>query len=86
MKQFLGLSSGLCMMRAFLCHENGAWLNYMICRDELSLAMLFWEDMITLISMLEVSLFLCQYELLFESFGSEHSCHNKENYIENYVS
>ena len=21
----------------------------------------------------------------FESFGSEHSCHNKENYIENYA-
>ena len=34
------------------------------CRDELYFAMLFWEDMIALISMLEVLLFLCQYELL----------------------
>ena len=38
------------------------------------------------ISRLEVLLLLRQYELLFESIGSEHSCHNKENYIEKYVS
>ena len=35
------------------------------------------------VSMLEVLLFLCHFYL--ESFGSEHSCHNKENYIENSV-
>ena len=39
-------------------------LTIWFCRDELSFAMLFWEDMISLISMLEVLLFLCQYELL----------------------
>ena len=39
-------------------------LTIWFCRDELSFAMLFWEDMIALISMLEVLLFLCQYELL----------------------
>ena len=35
-------------------HYQTIWF----CRDELSLAMLFWEDMIALISMLEVLLFL----------------------------
>ena len=39
-------------------------LTIWFCRDELSFAMLFWEDMIALISMLEVLLLLCQYELL----------------------
>ena len=39
-------------------------LTIWFCRDELSFAMLFWEDMITSISMLEVLSFLCQYELL----------------------
>ena len=35
-------------------HDQTIWF----CRDELSFAMLFWEDMIALISMLEVLLFL----------------------------
>ena len=39
-------------------------LTIWFCRDELSLAMLFWDDIIILISVLEVLLFLCQYELL----------------------
>ena len=39
-------------------------LTIWFCRDELSFAMLFWEDMIALISMLELLLLLCQYELL----------------------
>ena len=39
-------------------------LTIWFCRDELSFAMLFWEDMIALICMLEVLLLLCQYELL----------------------
>ena len=39
-------------------------LTIWFCRDEISFAMLFWEDMIVLISMLEVLLFLCQYEIL----------------------
>ena len=42
MKQLLGLSSGLCMMGAFLVtkmnHGQAIWF----CRDKLSLAMLFW--------------------------------------------
>ena len=58
------------------CHRGCAWWEHScmtkmehgqtiwFCRDELSLAMLFWEDMIALISILEVLLFLCQYELL----------------------
>ena len=54
MKQLLRLSSGLCMIWTFCEHSQTIWF----CRDELSLAMLFWEDMITLISMLEVLLFL----------------------------
>ena len=58
MKQLLGLSSGyrswehLCVTK--MKHSLTIWF----CRDELSFAMLFWEDMITLISMLEVLLFL----------------------------
>ena len=52
------------------CHRGCAWwehscvmkmkhsLTIWFCRDELSLAMLFWEDTIALISMLEVLLFL----------------------------
>ena len=57
-KQLLGLSSGcriwehLCVMK--MKHSLTIWF----CRDELYLAMLFWEDMIALISMLEVLLFL----------------------------
>ena len=39
-------------------------LTIWFCRDELSFAILFWEDMIALISMLEVLLFLYQYEIL----------------------
>ena len=58
MKQLLGLSSGLCMIKM----KNS--LTIWFCRDELAFAMLFWEDMIALFSMLEVLLFLCQYELL----------------------
>ena len=61
-------------------------LTIWFCRDELSLAMLFWEDMIGLISMLEVLLFLLSiWTFILYSFGSEHSCHNKENYIKNYA-
>ena len=48
--------------------------------------MLFSEDMIAFISMLEVLLiFFVNMNFYFESFGSEHSCHNKENYIEIYA-
>ena len=42
-------------------HDQTIWF----CRDELSLAMLFWEDMIALLVCLKYYYFLCQYELLF---------------------
>ena len=42
-------------------HDQTIWF----CRDELSLAMLFWEDMILLLVCLKYYYFLCQYELLF---------------------
>ena len=46
MNQLLGLSSGLCMRGAFcvtkMKHGQTIWFS----RDELSFAMLFWEDMI----------------------------------------
>ena len=52
------LKPGLCMIWILYVmqmeHSQTIWF----CRDELSFAMLFWEDMITLISMLEVLLFL----------------------------
>ena len=58
MKQLLTCHRGyrswehLCVTK--MKHSLTIWF----CRDELSFAMLFWEDMITLISMLEVLLFL----------------------------
>ena len=52
------LSSGLCKMRASCVTKMKHSLTIWFCRDELSFAMLFWEDMITLISMVEVLLFL----------------------------
>ena len=42
-------------------HDQTIWF----CRDELSLAMLFWEDTIALLVCLKYYYFLCQYELLF---------------------
>ena len=59
------------------CHRGCAWwkhscVNKMehdqtiwFCRDKLSFAMLFWEDMIALLVCLKYYYFLCQYELLF---------------------
>ena len=47
-------------------------LTIWFCRDELSLAMLFWEDMIAFISMLEVLLFL----MSIWTFILNHSCLN----------
>ena len=46
MKQLLGLSSGLCMMGAFCVTKMKHGQTIWFCRDELSLAMLFWEDII----------------------------------------
>ena len=64
MKQLLGLSSGLCMMRAFLCDKDGAWLNYMILQGWTFFGHVILRGHNCLVSMLEVLLFLCQYELL----------------------
>ena len=61
MKQLLGLSSGLCMMRAFLCDENGAWPNYMILSGWTFFCHVILRRHDCLVSMLEVLLFLCQY-------------------------
>ena len=45
--------------------------------------MLFWEDMIALIKYAwSITISYVNMNFYFESFGSEHSCHNKENYIE----
>ena len=64
MKQLLGLSSGLCMMRAFLCEENETWLNHMILYGWTFFGHVILRRHNCLVSMLEVLLFLCQYELL----------------------
>ena len=58
MKQLLGLSSGCRIWEHFCVTKMKHNLTIWFCRDELSLAILFWEDMIAFISMLEVLLFL----------------------------
>ena len=64
MKQLLGLSSGLCMIWAFCVkkmeHNQTIWF----CRDELSLAMLSWEDMIDLLVCLKYYCFYVNIKLL----------------------
>ena len=62
-------------------HGQTIWF----CRDELSLAMLFWEDIIAFEYAWSIIIFMSILKFCLESFGSEHSCHNKENYIDNYV-
>ena len=57
-KQFLGLSTGCRICEIFCVTKMKRSLTIWFCRNELSLAMLFWEDKIALISMLEVLLFL----------------------------
>ena len=42
MKQFLGLSLGLCMMRAFCVMKMKHGQTILFCRDKFCLAMLFW--------------------------------------------
>ena len=84
MKQLLGLSSGLCMIKYFL------WWRQSIARLYDFVGITFFGHVILrrhdcFVSMLEVLLFLCFINFYLESFGSEHACHNKENYIENYA-
>ena len=79
------------------CHRGCAWWEHScltkmehgqtiwFCRDELSLAMLFWEDIIAWLVCLNIIIFMSILNFYLESFGSEHSCHNKENYIEEYA-
>ena len=45
MKQLLGLSSRLCMMRAFCVKKMKHGQTIWFCRDKLALALLFWKDM-----------------------------------------
>ena len=40
--------------------------------------MLFWEDMIVLLVCLKYYCFMSLLNFCFESYGFEHSCHNKE--------
>ena len=84
-KQLLGLSSGLCIIWIFcvmkMQHSHTIWF----CRDKLSLAMLFWEEIIALLVCLKYYCFYINIKLFFESYGSEHTCHNKRNYIEKYA-
>ena len=79
------LKPGLCMMGVFCVMKMKHGLTIWFCRDNLSLAMLFWYDMITLLVCLKYYYFMSILNFYLESFGSEHSCHNKENYIENYA-
>ena len=70
---------------SILCDEDGAYLDYMILQRKVSLAMLFLEDIIALLVCLKYYYFLSILNFCFESYGSEHSCHNKENYTDKYV-
>ena len=83
MKQLLGLSSRLCMMRAFLCDENGAWLNYMILEGWTFFGHVILRRHNCFVSMLEVLLFLCQYWTFIFNL-SDPNIHTtiKKNYIE----
>ena len=58
------MKPGLCMIWIFCVmkmeHSQTMWF----CRDKLSLAMLLWEDIITLLVCLKCYYSLCQYELL----------------------
>ena len=64
MKQLLGLSSGLCMMGAFCVTEMKHGQTIWFCRDELSLAMLFWEDIIAWLVWLKYYYFYLNIQLL----------------------
>ena len=64
MKQLIGLSSGLCMMRAFCVTKMKHGQTIWFCRDKLSLAMLFWEDIIILLVCLKYYCFYVNIKLL----------------------
>ena len=64
MKQLLGLSSGLCMMGAFCVTKMKHGQTIWFCRDELSLAMLFWEDIIAWLVCLKYYYFYVNIKLL----------------------
>ena len=77
MKKFLGLSSGLCMIWIFCVMKMELSQTIWFCRDKLSLAMLFWEDIIILLVCLKYYYFMSILNFCLESYGSEYSCHNK---------
>ena len=64
MKQLLGLSSGLCMIWIFCVikmeHSQTIWF----CRDEHSLAILFWEDIIAWLVCLKYYYFYVNIKIL----------------------
>ena len=64
MNQLLGLSSGLCMMRTFCVTKLKHGLIIWFCRDELSLAMLFWEDIIAWLVCLKYYYFYVNNKIL----------------------
>ena len=64
MKQLLGFSRGLCMMRAFCVTKMKHGQTIWFCRDELSLAMLFWEDIIAWLVCLKYYYFYVNIKLL----------------------
>ena len=64
MNQLLGLSSGLCMMGAFCVTKMKHGQTIWFCRDKLSLAMLFWEDIIAWLGCLKYYYFYVNINLL----------------------
>ena len=84
MKQLRGLSLG-CAWLNTLCDEDRATgrLYDFVGITFFSHVILIGHDYLLLC--FEALLFLCFISFYLESFGSEHSCHNKENYIKNYA-
>ena len=68
MKQLLGLSSGLCMMGAFCVTKMKHGQTIWFCRDELSLAMLFWKDIIAWLVCLKYYYFYVNIKILYWIF------------------
>ena len=84
MNQLLGLSSGLCMMGDFVWRKSSmAKLYDFVGISFFRYAILIRHDY--LLVCLKYYYFYVNMNFYFESFGSEHSCQNKENYVEKYA-
>ena len=85
MKQLLGWNRGCAWFGYFV------WRRWSIAKLYDFVGITFFGHVILgrhdyFVSMLEVLLFFMSIlNFCLESFGSEHSCHNKEDYIDNYV-